>query len=138
MFYFFAIFGGKDVNLVVATVFRVVRVLIVPVEIIAGLDNRRKLIEVERLIAVAVVVGCSVGFFAVVEIALAPIPDIVRRVNDNFDVAFTGRSTLFERATFIRDGIAGEQTFPVGILTVLPRLARRCFVNAGARTRHSE
>lgn len=135
-FYFFATFGGNDVNLVVATVFRVAKVAAEPFEIIAGLDNRRD-IEVERLIVVVVVVGCSVGFFAVVAMVRPPIPDIVRRVNDNFDAALTGRSVLFERGTFNRDGIAGEPTFLDGTLTMLPRLARRCSVDAGARTVHS-
>lgn len=133
MFYFFATLGGSDVNLVEATVFRVAWI-VEPFEITAGLDNRRN-IEVERLI---VVVGCSVGFFAVVAIVRPPIPDIVRRVNDNFIVELAGRSVLFDRVTFNRDGIAGEPTFLDGILTMLPRLARRCIVDAaGARTTHT-
>lgn len=65
MFYFFATLDGNGVNLVVATVFRVARVVAKPFEITAGLDNRRN-IDVERLIVV-VVVGCSVDVFPIVE-----------------------------------------------------------------------
>lgn len=129
--------GGNGVNLVVATVLRVARVVVKPFGITAGLDNRRS-IDVERLIVVDVVGGCTVGVFTAVAFVRPPTPDIVRRVNDSLDVAVTvGRSMLFERVTFNRDVIAGEPTLLDGILPILPRLARRCIVAIGAaRTEH--
>lgn len=74
--YFFATFDGNDAILVVATVFRAARplavvVVVVPFEITAGLDVRRK-IEVERLIVVGFF---SVEFFAVVQVVRL-LPDI--------------------------------------------------------------
>lgn len=129
MFYFFATLDGNDINLVAATVFRVARVDVVPFGIIAGLDNRRN-IGVERLI----VVGCSVDVFTIAAFVRPPMPDIVRRANNNFDDALTGRSVLFDRVSvFNRGVIAGEPTFLVGILPILPRLARRFTVDIGAR-----
>lgn len=42
---------------------------------------------------------------------------------------------LFERVTFNLDVIAGKPTLLDGILLpILPRLARRCIVDTGART----
>lgn len=134
-FYFFATLDGNDANLVVAMVFRVIKVLVdvVPFEITAGLDVRRK-IDVERL----TVVGCSVDVFidvAALFIVRPPMPDIVRRTNGSFAEAFTGRSVLLDRTTFNRDVIAGEPTLLDGILLMLPRLARRFNVDVGARTK---
>lgn len=127
-FHFLATLDGNDINLVAATVFRVGSVGVVPFEIIAGLDNRRN-IEVERLI----VVGCWVDVFTVAAFVRPPMPDIVRRANNNFDDALTGRSVLFDRVTFNRGVIAAESTFLEGILPIHPRLARRFTVDIGAR-----
>lgn len=132
-FHFFATLDGNDVNLVDATFFRVICVLaaaVVPFEITAGLDVRRKF-EVERLI----VGGCSLDDLSVVGFVRIPLPDIARCANDNFDGALTiGRSVLFDRVTFNRDMIAGEPTLLDGILPTLSRLARRFNVDVGART----